>query len=142
LRLDLKNNATGIVDAVGNPITGGFSSGEHYIIGEPQGFRTADVSDSSIVNNINEPAKSIQATVYPNPFSNDATFSFTLAQTEAYIIKFYDSRGFQIAQVDKGTANANVAKNVKIDGSGLAAGLYMVSIQTSHDIKFLKLVKE
>src|SRR5688500_14516624 len=99
-----------MVHPAGNLITGGVSSGEHYMIDEPQGLGTANASESLIVNNIKEPTKGIQATVYPNPFSNNATFSFTLSQTETYIIKFYDSRGFQIAQVDKGTANANVAK--------------------------------
>ena len=130
-------NVTGIVDAVGNAITGGISD-------EPQGsiaLKIKKPSKKAKGNNKKESAKGIQATVYPNPFSNDATFSFTLSHTEKYVIKFYDSRGFQIARIDEGTANANEPKNIKIDGSGLAAGMYIVSIQTSNDIKALKLVK-
>jgi len=125
-------DVTGIVNAVGNAITG-----------EPQGFGALKINKPSKVkgNNKKESATGIQATVYPNPFSNDATFSFTLSHTEKYVIKFYDSRGFQIARIDEGTANANEPKNIKIGGSDLAAGMYMVSIQTSNDIKVLKLGK-
>jgi hypothetical protein len=126
-------NVTGIVDAVGGAISG-----------EPQGFGALKIkkpSKKAKGNNKKESTKGIEATVYPNPFSNDATFSFTLSHTEKYVIKLYDSRGFEIARIDEGTANANEPKNIKIDGSGLAAGMYMVSIQTSNDIKVLKLVK-
>lgn len=84
----------------------------------------------------------IQATVYPNPFLNHVTFCFTLSHAETYVIKLYDSKGSLIIQIDEGTAKANITKSVKIDGSGLPAGLYMVSIRTRNDKKVLKLVKE
>ncbi|HTE28565.1 T9SS type A sorting domain-containing protein [Flavitalea sp.] len=141
LRLDLKNNGTDVVDAFGNPITGGFSSGEFYIIDPPQLAGRAKIKNTSMARS-DLTAKSIEATVFPNPFSNEATFRFTLPQTEKYSIKFYNSSGALISQVDEGTAHANVAKNVKIDGTRLVAGLYMISIQTGNETKVLKVVKE
>lgn len=158
LRLDLESSGTGIVDAAGNPIAGGFTTGQTYIIGPPEGLAATIESnavvseeslppaakDSQAVNaSIKEDTReNIQATVYPNPFSNNTTFSFTLKQTEKYVIKLYDSRGFPISKISEGIADANVPKNIKIKGLDLAAGLYVVSIQTNTGIKVLKLVKE
>jgi hypothetical protein len=131
-------------DASSGSVTGNVDAVDNAITDEPQGFSTLKKikkPSKAKKSNKKESSKGIQATVYPNPFSNDATFSFTLSHTGKYVIKFYDSRGFLIARIDEGTANANETKNIKIDGSGLAAGMYMVSIQTSNDIKVLKLVK-
>ena len=141
LRLDLRNSGTGIVDAVGNPVTGGFSTGEYYIIDAPQ------VAVSPKTKNISIPrsetlSKSIEATVFPNPTSNDVTFRFTLPQTGKYSIRLYNSSGVMISQLEEGTAQAAVVKNVKIGGSRLTARLYTVSIQTATETKIIKLVKE
>jgi hypothetical protein len=176
LRLDLKSSATGIVDAVGNPIAGGFSSGETYIIeqlsntaakkenlvnvvenssiaspgGKKLGIGTQSTTDRDIFSSdasaapVGKKNKSagIQATAYPNPFAGAATFRFTLPYNQAYVIKLYDSRGFQLALLERGIGSANMPRNIKIDGSRLPTGSYMVHIQTGSDIKILKLIKQ
>jgi hypothetical protein len=106
--------------------------------GSPRQIVSVLVSDDTLSGN----QAGIQAIVYPNPFLSRATFCFTLSHSETYVIKLYDSKGSLIIQVDEGTAKANITKSVKINGSGLAAGLYMVSIRTRNDKKVLKLVKE
>jgi hypothetical protein len=84
----------------------------------------------------------IQVTAYPNPFLSRATFCFTLPNTETYVIKLYDSKGSLVFELGEGTADATITKSVKIDGSALSAGLYMVIIRTRNDKKVLKLVKQ
>ncbi|MHA4845870.1 T9SS type A sorting domain-containing protein, partial [Flavitalea antarctica] len=141
LRLDLKNNGTGIVDAVGNPVAGGFTTGEHYIIDQPALAARIKIKNTAMARN-DLSTKNIEATVFPNPFSNQTTFRFRLPETGKYSVRFYNSSGGLISQVDEGIANANVSKDVNIDGSRLAAGLYTISIQTQTETKILKLIKK
>jgi hypothetical protein len=64
-------------------------------------------------------------------------------QADSYVIKLYDRSGILIEQIDEGTADPNVVKNVKIDCTSLPAGLYMVIIQTNnYGSKTFKLVKQ
>ncbi|RYY11641.1 MAG: T9SS type A sorting domain-containing protein, partial [Chitinophagaceae bacterium] len=126
---------------VGNPITGGFTTGENYIIDAPQVAARTKIKTTSLAR-VDLSAQNIEASVFPNPFSNDATFKFTLPQTQKYSVKFYHSSGTLIGQVEEGTGQANVEKNVKIDGSKLAPGLYMIRIETSMETKVLKVVKK
>jgi hypothetical protein len=124
-----------------------FASSTHQAYNSDVAIMATNQGSPQIVSVLASDASSgiqtgIQATVYPNPFVSHITFSFTLPHTETYVIKLYDSKGSLIIQVDEGTAKANITKSVKINGSGLAAGLYMVSIRTRNDKKVLKLVKE
>jgi hypothetical protein len=65
--------------------------------------------------------------VYPNPFSNIATISFTNAENQNVTITVFDSYGKQITQINKGEL-AMGEYTEQFDGSNLPAGIYFVNI--------------
>lgn len=77
--------------------------------------------------------------VYPNPFSNRATLSFSLPKGGAYELTLYDTRGAEITSLGKGSAVAGGLNSVEIDGSHLPRGLYIVRLQTSEGARAIRL---
>jgi hypothetical protein len=178
IRLELKNNGTGIVDAVGNSIpNGGYKEGDTYIItgvltrvapaidssvtlvmdpGKPITHKLVSVvaADKSLnpasgVKPLGITAKEkltvepdIKAEVFPNPFSGNTTFSFILKQESAYTITLYDTRGSRAITQYQGVGKAGITNNVKIEGSGLTSGLYLIDIKAGKNKKAFKVVKQ
>ena len=80
--------------------------------------------------------------VHPNPFVFSTTVNFSLSQSDRYILTLYDSKGRRIRVIGQGWAEARVRNTVRIDGTHLASGLYLVKIQTGWYIQTLKLLKK
>ncbi|WP_143741216.1 DUF4082 domain-containing protein [Pontibacter ramchanderi] len=79
-------------------------------------------------------------TVYPNPFSDKATISFTLQEDSDYYVRLYDNKGALVAFLKHGYAKAGEQYNVEVDGSKQARGLYLVRLQTDAGSKTVKLI--
>jgi hypothetical protein len=65
--------------------------------------------------------------VYPNPFSGNTTFSFTLANTGNASVKIYSLTGQEVASADAGILTAGV-HYLNLDGSALKAGMYLYKV--------------
>jgi hypothetical protein len=86
-----------------------------------------------------EPAEQVSA--WPNPFANSATIDFSLSQPDRYSVTLYDTKGSRIRVIGQGWANAGVHNTIRIDGTHLASGLYLVKIQTGWYSQTLKVIK-
>lgn len=67
-------------------------------------------------------------TAYPNPFTQTATIAFTLPETTEAVLKVYGIDGREVAQLFNGIAEAGHPYTVELDGTGLAVGIYIVSL--------------
>ncbi len=72
---------------------------------------------------------SANAAVYPNPAVNEATLSFTLANTSSVQVQVVDELGRVLNTVANETMNAG-AQKVVINTSALATGIYNVVVRT------------
>jgi hypothetical protein len=70
---------------------------------------------------------------YPNPFNPSTTISFSLPNTDLVKIKVYNLLGEEIAVLTNGVLNAGIHK-VTFNASGLASGIYIVTLETNSSI--------
>lgn len=74
-------------------------------------------------------------TAYPNPFTQTATVNFTLPETTEAELKLYGIEGREVAQLFSGRAEAGQLYSVEFYGSGLAAGIYIVSLTSQTGVQ-------
>ena len=67
--------------------------------------------------------------VTPNPMRARAEVTFAVAEAQSVRVVLYDVMGRQVQEVFTGSAAANEAVQVQVDGSRLAAGVYVVVLQ-------------
>ena len=65
----------------------------------------------------------------PNPFSGSARTRFRVERTQDVTVDLYDTSGRRVLTLYRGTAQADVWQPVRIDGSGLPAGTYVVRLR-------------
>ncbi|MEI6945781.1 T9SS type A sorting domain-containing protein [Paraflavisolibacter sp. H34] len=68
--------------------------------------------------------------IAPNPATGTATISFTLLNGEAYCLVLYDFWGNRVAELEKGQAEGGRTYTHSIDAGRLAAGMYLLRLQT------------
>jgi hypothetical protein len=78
--------------------------------------------------------------IHPNPFSNETTLEFNLETPSSLIIEVYDNRAMQVVTIvnrrfDQGE------HQLRWDGSGLAAGVYVVKMAVGDRIYTGKVIK-
>lgn len=64
----------------------------------------------------------------PNPFSPETTVRFRVAETQAVRVLLYDALGRQVATLFDGTAQEDRYETVRVDGSSLPGGTYVVRV--------------
>ncbi|MFD2247973.1 InlB B-repeat-containing protein [Pontibacter ruber] len=120
--------------------SGGGSAGTpmtiNFTIVNEAGMTANSTSQASTLDN----SKTLQAQVYPNPFSGRATLNFTLAKESEYIVGLYDSKGQQVRILKNGMSQAGQLTSIEVDGAGLANGLYFIRLHTNEGTKFVKLL--
>ncbi len=67
--------------------------------------------------------------VTPNPFGSRAMVGFAVREAQPVTVGLYDVMGRRVLTLYAGSAQAAVPVDVAIDGSGLAAGVYVVVLQ-------------
>ena len=65
---------------------------------------------------------------YPNPFNPSTVISYTLPSESTVLIKFFNSLGQIVREVDEGTKQAGKYE-LNFNSSGLASGIYFYSIK-------------
>jgi hypothetical protein len=68
----------------------------------------------------------VMEAAYPNPFNPQATMRFAVNRSQAVEVAMYDMLGRQVQVLWSGEAEAGRMQEVRIDGSGLPSGVYLV----------------
>lgn len=79
------------------------------------------------------------ANIFPNPSDGNCTLDVILANAGKVNIKVFNMDGQEVAQVFNGNMNEGETQ-LSIDGSSLAGGIYLVSIQAGKSVMQKKLV--
>lgn len=74
------------------------------------------------------PGTHVLSSVYPNPFNPQATFTLAVSRTQQVRADLFDTLGRRVATIFEGTVDANVTQTMRIDGTGLASGAYVVRL--------------
>ena len=92
---------------------------------------------------INEPfitdAGNFDFNVFPNPFNNEATVSFTLSRKATVFLKLFDISGKQVYSLSDGIYAPGKYK-INLSSSGLEKGLYICIMNTGDKVYSRKLV--
>ena len=78
-------------------------------------------------------------TVFPNPFSNTTTISYTLPEESIVKISIYDVLGQKITTLIDKTQNPG-QYNIKFDGAALMQGIYFCRFEANNCFAVMKLV--
>jgi D-alanyl-D-alanine carboxypeptidase len=70
-------------------------------------------------------------TVYPNPFTHQATLTFKAVQSGPVSIGLYDMNGKMVASLFNGSLEKGTTKQVNILAANLTAGVYFCSMKTA-----------
>ena len=68
-------------------------------------------------------------TVRPNPFDGVATSRFRVTRTQPVSVELYDLSGRRVAILFEGTASSETWQDIRIDGTDLPAGTYIVRLR-------------
>ncbi|MGI9176088.1 MAG: choice-of-anchor A family protein [Rhodothermales bacterium] len=65
---------------------------------------------------------------YPNPFNPQTNLSFRVREAQRVTVALYNMLGQRVQVLQEGTVQAGAQQQVRIDGSNLASGAYLVRI--------------
>lgn len=136
------------------------SGSVRYIAGEvihlKSGFHVANGAGFHAkiepVENINARVSSDEATtegddrllvtVYPNPFSNDTQIEYWLPESTAVNVIVYDEKGTEMSRVIENQTQSKGKHKVTFSSANLISGTYLCVVNTSHERKVQKIVKQ
>ena len=73
-------------------------------------------------------------TIYPNPFTRQATIQVKVAQAGPITLAVYDLQGRLVRQAFAGSVGAGELRTISLDASALSAGLYLIRLQTATEV--------
>lgn len=77
------------------------------------------------------PGLFILKAAYPNPFNPSTTVSFAVSEKQSVALRLYDATGRQVRVLFEGAPEANSLQSVRIDGTNLASGTYVVRLEAA-----------
>ncbi len=86
---------------------------------------TLEVTEGTVSEEESAEVLSSSLSVYPNPFSREATVALTLDATSEVRVVVYDVLGRRVAVLAEGHREAGTHR-FRLDGAGLPAGVYLV----------------
>ena len=78
--------------------------------------------------------------IHPNPFTHETKLEFTLDTQSDVIIEVYNNRGMQVATVANQSFDQG-EHQLRWDGGGVAAGIYIIKMTVGDMIYTGKVVK-
>ncbi|MDX1438861.1 MAG: M43 family zinc metalloprotease [Rubricoccaceae bacterium] len=92
---------------------------------------------------VSVPGGYVLESAYPNPFNPEATFRFGVRTSQSVTVELVDMLGRSVGQLYSGTPEANVMQTVRIDGSSLTSGVYLIRVvgETFADVQSVTLLK-
>ena len=98
--------------------------GTAFIYGEPP---VATASEKSVL-----PATPSFSPPYPNPFTNQATFTVTPGEAGPVRIRLFDLLGREVQSVFAGSLPAGTPASFAIAGDDMPNGMYWIRVETAH----------
>ena len=77
---------------------------------------------------------------YPNPFNPSTEFRFTVAKTGLTTLVVYNAIGQEVARIFNGETESGKFYSARLDGTGLASGIYFARLQSGSEIQMKKIV--
>jgi hypothetical protein len=75
--------------------------------------------------------EAVRVVAYPNPFHQQVSFRFTLAQPQPVVVKVYDMLGREVSLLYRGEARAGQVYQLEWrPPAQLPGGLYLIRLQT------------
>ena len=92
-------------------------------------------------DNTSTPDEVTEITIAPNPFNNELSVNLTTSSTEeTFVITVVNTVG-QTVSNETVTINANDNSRYSINGNGLSAGTYLISVRSAFNNQTLRAVK-
>lgn len=88
----------------------------------------------SVVAFVEMPGEVVLNAAYPNPFSQNASIEFAVAQKQAVIVELVNAAGQKVATLYDATPEAGTSVKVALDGANLANGVYFVRLSTENGL--------
>lgn len=79
--------------------------------------------------------------VYPSPFTDQASIEFSLPTADLATLALYDQQGRLVKRLYNGAVAAGIRSHFDLPGSSLAAGIYLVKLTTTSQVLTQKLVR-
>ena len=86
-------------------------------------------------------APQIRFSSYPNPFTNNITFSIELDQPGSISLDLMSLNGKMVAHIYEGNINSGFVNEVQYNGAQLPQGIYLTRLQVNGYTYYLKMVK-
>ncbi len=77
---------------------------------------------------------------YPNPFNPSTDFRFTVAKSGFTTLIVYNVLGQEVATIFNGLTESGQYYTVRLDGTGLASGVYFARLQSGFESQLKKIV--
>ena len=89
------------------------------------------------------PEAFLLSSIYPNPFNPEASFSVGVRNEQAVAVEVYNMLGQRVLEVYRGVLPAGVTRTLRIDGSGLVSGTYVLRVagETFVDTQMFTVIK-
>ena len=82
--------------------------------------------------------ENIQLTNYPNPFNDNTTITFTLADKANTTLKVYDTYGKEVATLFDAMAEPGQEYTLNFSSSNLPAGIYLCRLRSGDDVSVVR----
>lgn len=79
-----------------------------------------------------------ELSLYPNPFRDQAFIKFKVSTTGSTTLKIYNTKGFEIANLFEGFAEAGYDYEIEFNDFGLPDGIYMIHLLSGDKVNILK----
>jgi hypothetical protein len=77
---------------------------------------------------------------YPNPFNPSTQFRFSVAKTGFTTLVIYNAIGQEVSRIFNGPTEAGKYYTARLDGTGLASGVYFARLQSGIEAQMKKIV--
>jgi len=105
----------------------------------------AHYSDAVLVSTTDAAAQSAPVVFalsqnYPNPFNPSTEFRFTVAKAGMTTLAVYNALGQEVERIFNGQTEPGKFYTARLDGSGLASGIYFARLQSGVETQMRKIV--
>ncbi len=80
----------------------------------------------------------VSMTVHPNPFTDHATFTFTLTEKDNTTLKVYNTFGKEVATLFDGMAESGQQYTLNFSSGILSKGIYLYHLQSGNKVSVIK----
>lgn len=130
------SHSAGIISSLGSKLDG------YNNAGCPLGGTRATTAETSPSSSNSSSLVAVSSTkylsIYPNPFSANATLTFRLESDQAYSLNIYDVQGRLVRRVSDGKASAFRTYQFEV-GGGLEEGIYLVRLASGNHSESIRI---